>query len=338
MTLKARVLIAVVVIGLVVAGVAVAVTHTTTAYLVAQLDTQLVRFAGPAGSRAPAVPFVAATGPTSAVTVRPSTIPSLVPWFESPADSGSPVRIGSAGSFTTLYVGVFDGTELRTSVRPGGATAQAVPAVGLGAARDLAERGDITTVGSSDGIRYRVTAFVSADGNLAVLGVPRTDVDAAIRRLVVVEVVAGVLILVVLGLIALWVLRLGVRPVQRMTAAAAAVGGGDLSRRIPDAPAGTEAGALGDALNAMLERIAGALDERAASEVRLRQFLADASHELRTPVTTIRGYAELYRTGALADPDELDAAMRRTEAESVRLTRPRRRHDHPGPARAGATA
>ena len=47
--------------------------------------------------------------------------------------------------------------------------------------------------------------------------------------------------------------------------------------------------------------------------------MADASHELRTPVTTIRGYAELYRHGGLGDAAELDQAMRRTEQEAVRM-------------------
>jgi two-component system OmpR family sensor kinase len=71
----------------------------------------------------------------------------------------------------------------------------------------------------------------------------------------------------------------------------------------------------------MLESLDTAYTEKADSEARLRRFVADASHELRTPVTTIRGYAELYRIGGLGDPGELSEAMRRTEQEAVRMAR-----------------
>jgi two-component system OmpR family sensor kinase len=104
-----------------------------------------------------------------------------------------------------------------------------------------------------------------------------------------------------------------------MTATAGAIAAGDLSQRVPEGAPGTEAGDLGVALNSMLGRIEEAFDQRTASEERLRRFIADASHELRTPVTTIRGYAELYRTGALGQKPELDEAMRRTEQEAVRM-------------------
>jgi two-component system OmpR family sensor kinase len=51
----------------------------------------------------------------------------------------------------------------------------------------------------------------------------------------------------------------------------------------------------------------------------MRRFVADASHELRTPLTSIRGFAELYRQGAVRDPDELERLMRRVEDEAARM-------------------
>ena len=69
----------------------------------------------------------------------------------------------------------------------------------------------------------------------------------------------------------------------------------------------------------MLERIEAAFEERRASEARLRRFVADASHELQTPLTSVRGYAELFRRGAARDPEDLDVAMARIEAEATRM-------------------
>ena len=52
----------------------------------------------------------------------------------------------------------------------------------------------------------------------------------------------------------------------------------------------------------------------------MRQFVADASHELRTPLATVRGYAELYRQGAVEDPEQVAQAMSRIEGEASRMS------------------
>ena len=62
-----------------------------------------------------------------------------------------------------------------------------------------------------------------------------------------------------------------------------------------------------------------AAEQAQASEQRMRRFVADASHELRTPLTSIRGFAELYRQGAVSDPQALDASMGRIEDEATRM-------------------
>jgi two-component system OmpR family sensor kinase len=100
---------------------------------------------------------------------------------------------------------------------------------------------------------------------------------------------------------------------------AGAIAAGDLSRRVEPADDDTEIGKLGTSLNAMLAQIEAAFDERRASEDRLRRFVGDASHELRTPITSIRGYAELFRRGADTRPDDLARSMARIEAEAERM-------------------
>jgi two-component system, OmpR family, sensor kinase len=149
-----------------------------------------------------------------------------------------------------------------------------------------------------------------------VVALPLHDVEQTLHRLLLVEGLVIAAVLAALAALSFFVVRLGLRPLERMAATAGKIAGGDLSHRVEPDTERTEVGRLGAALNGMLARLEDAFARREAGEDRLRQFLADASHELRTPLSSIRGYAELHRMGAM---DDTDTAMKRIEEEATRM-------------------
>ncbi len=188
--------------------------------------------------------------------------------------------------------------------------------------------GTIVEMPSADGtVRYHVLIVQARmGGGILAIASPLTGVDSLVRALIRTLFVVGGLTIAGLLLVAWLILRAGLLPIERIAAAAERIAGGDLSHRTGVAHDDTEVGRMGAAFDAMLDQIEGAFGEqqaalaaKAASEDRLRRFVADASHELRTPVTSIRGYAELYRAGGLADKPALDTAMDRIGTESRRM-------------------
>jgi two-component system OmpR family sensor kinase len=181
--------------------------------------------------------------------------------------------------------------------------------------------GRIFTVHNPD---YRVlatavTLFPTGGRATLVVAIPLHDMTEALHRLLLVELIVTFAVLIALAVLAWWVIKLGLRPLEHMQETAGAIAAGDLSRRIDIDDENTEVGKLGIALNEMMQQIESAFAARAASEGRLRRFVGDASHELRTPLTSIRGYAELFRRGAADRPEDLAKAMRRIEEEADRM-------------------
>jgi two-component system OmpR family sensor kinase len=182
--------------------------------------------------------------------------------------------------------------------------------------------GELYTVDAkgSGGLQYRARATPTGGGTgFTVVAIPLNGVDERLDRLLLVEglVIGGVLVL--LALLSWFLVRAGLRPLDRIGQTADAIAAGDLSRRVDVATPKTEVGRLGLAFNAMLARLEEAFRQREASEGRLRRFLADVSHELRTPLASIRGYSEVFRIGAAREQGDVDRAMRRIEEEAARM-------------------
>jgi two-component system OmpR family sensor kinase len=169
------------------------------------------------------------------------------------------------------------------------------------------------------GVPYRAAAFSLTNGRALVIAVPLSSVYQTLQRLIVVQALVGGGVILALILLGWLVIRIGLRPLDRIGRVASDIAHGDLSRRVSPARPRTEVGRLGTSLNEMLVQIEQAFADRRESEERLRRFLADASHELRTPLASIRGYAELFRLGAASEQATLERAMARIEAEAARM-------------------
>lgn len=175
-------------------------------------------------------------------------------------------------------------------------------------------------LGSEDGeMDYRALVTDTGEGARVILAAPLDQVATAQSELITKLVVGGVLVLLLGAAATWWTVSRAMRPVGEMVETAEAIAAGDLTRRVVGPDPNTELGRLGKSLNEMLAHIEESVQSEKSAQDRLRQFVADASHELRTPITAISGYAELHRRGGLATREEEERAWARIESEGKRM-------------------
>jgi two-component system OmpR family sensor kinase len=176
------------------------------------------------------------------------------------------------------------------------------------------------TVISADGSATLRLGAIREPGGFLYATTSLSDVNSTVGHLELILAIASVAVgLLVAGGIGL-VLRRGLRPIERMARQADKITAGDLTERVRPQDPGTEVGRLGAALNGMLTRIETSVSEREASQELTRRFFADASHELRNPLASLRANAELYQQGVLREPHQVDEAMRRIAHEAQRMS------------------
>jgi two-component system OmpR family sensor kinase len=196
--------------------------------------------------------------------------------------------------------------------------------------RDVPADGEVHGVSLPGVGSFRVVAEpLSAGSGRVVGGLSTHDTDAVLANVVLWEVLLVVAAVAIAALAGRYLVRRQLRPLRDVAATAHEVTALPLSSgeigttvRVPEALTDerTEVGAVGAALNTMLQHVEHALDERHRSELQVRQFVADASHELRTPLSTIHGYAELTRRTSPVDPEQLALAMGKVEQEASRMS------------------
>ena len=218
-----------------------------------------------------------------------------------------------------------DGTEIGNPLRYDfpSSTSSALPVRPSSLPSGSEQHPALLTLAGTGGVsQYRAAIWPedSFQGDYVLLAIPMNDVNATLGQLLQLEVLISLGVVAATAVLALIIIRIGLRPLQRMAGVAQDIAAGDLTRRVEPATQDTEIGRLGIALNGMLSQIEAAFGERTRSEQRLRRFIADASHELRTPLTSVRGYAEMLRRGAQESPEDASVARRRIEEESMRMS------------------
>jgi two-component system OmpR family sensor kinase len=166
--------------------------------------------------------------------------------------------------------------------------------------------------------RVATTVLPSSLGSV-IVAQSLSDFDKTTRQIGIVFLIIGGLVLLFIAFASRQVIKLSMKPLEKIEATAEKIAAGDLSARLENFEPDTEVGRLSTSLNQMLSRIEESFAARTESEGKLRRFVADASHELRTPLTSIRGFAELHRQGAVPEGEKTRELISRIEKESMRM-------------------
>jgi signal transduction histidine kinase len=141
---------------------------------------------------------------------------------------------------------------------------------------------------------------------------PSREIHGLWRTMLPSSAVVGTIALLLAGLVS-WQLARGItRPVEAMTAASARLAAGDYSARVPEGTGQDEVARLARAFNRMAADVGDA-------HRRQREFVANVGHDLRTPLTTVRGFAEALLDGTARTDVQREQALTTISTSAGRM-------------------
>jgi two-component system OmpR family sensor kinase len=301
-SLKSRLTLGVVLLSAIAfAASGIAANYALRGYLVTQIDSELVAVAS--GS----LPQVQRAGIEHDDEKHP--LPKT--------KDGNPVRrIPTATSLTLLGVDGKVSAQIGGDLNPSSINTY----ISMLTKRDISAHSGTPFTLVTPGSDFRVVALPFSNGQGTVVAAKSlSDLDKTIAKLQFLFFLISLVLLLLILIASRSVIRVGLRPLEDVEETAEEIAKGNLSARLPDADPTTEVGRLVTSLNTMLSRIEESFSVQTQSENKLRRFVADASHELRTPITAIRGFSELHRQGAVQGEKDTSDLIARIENESKRM-------------------
>jgi two-component system OmpR family sensor kinase len=165
-----------------------------------------------------------------------------------------------------------------------------------------------------------LTAVPLGRDRLLVMETSLADTDAIVRAdLRTLWLAAGVT-LAATAILAVWLTSRSLAPLDRVSMVAGQIEAGAYDRRT-GLRGHDQVAELGAAFDEMVDRLQEQIVLERDAEARTRRFLADASHELRTPMAALLGHVEVLRRGAWRDPANLERSLSATHTAALRMSR-----------------